>query len=193
MTRNVSPIQNPIHREVNSLASRTKESVENLNNQVSIPDPRGQPVLINGVQVVQLTTRLNKVKVEQEMASTKKSSIDLDSDDFLSGSSSVKTEIASLSSQVSDLLWIINHTVNMFNVIYNPNILRGHSRYHAFQVFTLKTTVFELSTDLTGVKIFVFFVTLSLTLNFYHININFALLFTWTFIIGTLTPTFITE
>ena len=77
-------------------------------------DPRGQPVLINGVQVVQLTTRLNKVKVEQEMASTKKSSIDLDSDDFLSGSSSVKTEIASLSSQVSDLLWIIN-------VICNPN------------------------------------------------------------------------
>ena len=120
--------------------------------------------------MVQLTTRLNKVKVEQEMASTKKSSIDLDSDDFLSGSSSVKTEIASLSSQVSDLLWIINHTVNMFNVIYNPNILRGHSRYHVFQVFTLKTTVFELSTDLTGVKIFVFFVTLSLTLNFYHIN-----------------------
>ena len=50
--------------------------------------------------MVQLTTRLNKVKVEQEMASTKKSSIDLDSDDFLSGSSSVKTEIASLSSQV---------------------------------------------------------------------------------------------
>ena len=71
--------------------------------------------------MVQLTTRLNKVKVEQEMASTKKSSIDLDSDDFLSGSSSVKTEIASLSSQVIALLWIINHTVNMFNVIYNPN------------------------------------------------------------------------
>ena len=54
--------------------------------------------------MVQLTTRLNKVKVEQEMASTKKSSIDLDSDDFLSGSSSVKTEIASLSSQVIALL-----------------------------------------------------------------------------------------
>ena len=94
-------------------------------------DPRGQPVLIKGVQVVQLTTRLNKVKVEQEMASTKKSSIDLDSDDFLSGSSSVKTEIASLSSQVSALLWIINHTVNMFNMIW-PKLLRGHSRYHVF-------------------------------------------------------------
>ena len=38
MTRNVSPIQNSIHREVNSLASRTKESVENLNNQVAIPE-----------------------------------------------------------------------------------------------------------------------------------------------------------
>ena len=53
-------------------------------------------------QVVQLTTGLSKVKAEQEMASTKKSSIDLDNDDFLSSSSSssVKTEIASLSSQV---------------------------------------------------------------------------------------------
>ena len=51
-------------------------------------------------QVVQLTTGLGKVKAEQEMASTKKSSIDLDNDDFLSSSSSVKTEIASLSSQV---------------------------------------------------------------------------------------------
>ena len=51
-------------------------------------------------QVVQLTAGLSKVKAEQEMASTKKSSIDLDNDDFLSGSSSVKTEIASLSSQV---------------------------------------------------------------------------------------------
>ena len=51
--------------------------------------------------MVQLTTSLNKVKLDQEMASTKKSSnSDLDSDDFLSGGSSVKTEIASLSSQV---------------------------------------------------------------------------------------------
>merc|ERR1719234_178436 len=41
---------NSINREVNSLASRTKESVENLNNQV-----------------VQLTTSLNKVKTEQKM------------------------------------------------------------------------------------------------------------------------------
>ena len=56
--------------------------------------------------MVQLTTSLNKVKTEQEMASTKKSSIDLDNDDFLSGSSSVKTEIASLSSQVIFLVLI---------------------------------------------------------------------------------------
>ena len=64
--------------------------------------------------MVQLTTSLNKVKVEQEMASTKKSSIDLDNDDFLSSSSSVKTEIASLSSQVIFLVliytfWETNH------------------------------------------------------------------------------------
>jgi len=89
------------------LASRTKESVENLNNQV-----------------VQLTSSVSKVKMDQEelgtkvSSSNKKSALDLDNDDFLTGTSSVKTEIASLSSQV----------------------------------FTLKTTVFELSTDFTGVR-----------------------------------------
>ena len=73
-------------------------------------------VLINGVQVVQLTTSLNKVKAEQEMASTKKSSIDLDNDDFLSGSSSVKTEIASLSSQVISLV-LLSTILSIFSVI----------------------------------------------------------------------------
>jgi len=98
---------NSINREVNSLASRTKESVENLNNQV-----------------VQLTSSVSKVKMDQEelgakvSSTNKKSALDLDNDDFLTGTSSVKTEIASLSSQV----------------------------------FTLKTTVFELSTDFTGVR-----------------------------------------
>merc|ERR1711994_884390 len=84
---------NSINREVNSLASRTKESVENLNNQV-----------------VQLTSSVSKVKMDQEELSTKvssankKSALDLDNDDFLSGTSSVKTEIASLSSQVESRL-----------------------------------------------------------------------------------------
>ena len=41
------------------------------------------------------------------------------------------------------------------------------------QVFTLKTTVFELSTDLTGVRALFSFPLFSF--NFYnHININFA-------------------
>ena len=35
---NLSSNLNPINREVNSLASRTKESVENLNNQVWIAE-----------------------------------------------------------------------------------------------------------------------------------------------------------
>ena len=63
-----------------------------------------------------MTTSLNKVKAEQEMASTKKSSIDLDNDDFLSSSSSVKTEIASLSSQVISLV-LLSTILSIFSVI----------------------------------------------------------------------------
>jgi len=113
---------NSINREVNSLASRTKESVENLNNQV-----------------VQLTTRLNKVKVEQEMASTKKSSIDLDSDDFLSGSSSVKTEIASLSSQVFTL------KTTVFELSTDLTGVRSGLQSVNSEVKSLKGTFKELS------------------------------------------------
>ena len=121
--------------------------------------------------MVQLTTNLNKVKMEQEMASTKKSSIDLDSDDFLSGGSSVKTEIASLSSQVIAVSWIINHKINV--QLDFAKLFEGIVDIMFSQVFTLKTTVFELSTDLTGVRALFSFSLFSF--NFYnHININFA-------------------
>merc|ERR1719458_2123731 len=113
---------NSINREVNSLASRTKESVENLNNQV-----------------VQLTTGLGKVKAEQEMASTKKSSIDLDSDDFLSGSSSVKTEIASLSSQVFTL------KTTVFELSTDLTGVRSGLQSVNSEVKSLKGTFKELS------------------------------------------------
>ena len=61
-------------------------------------------------QVVQLTSSVSKVKMDQEelgakvSSTNKKSALDLDNDDFLTGTSSVKTEIASLSSQVGSRL-----------------------------------------------------------------------------------------
>ena len=67
-------------------------------------------IVMKCLQVVQLTSSVSKVKMDQEelgakVASTdKKSALDLDNDDFLSGTSSVKTEIASLSSQVGSRL-----------------------------------------------------------------------------------------
>ena len=97
-----------------------------------------------------MTTNLNKVKAEQEMASTKKSSIDLDNDDFLSGSSSVKTEIASLSSQVISL--VLSSTTSPMFDLTQPIFFERMLDIMFSKVFTLKTTVFELSTDLTGVK-----------------------------------------
>ena len=69
---------NSINREVNSLATRTKESVENINKQMA-----------------QLTTEVGSIK------NTKKSSLDLGSDSFLP--SSVKTDVASLSTQLFTL------------------------------------------------------------------------------------------
>ena len=86
---------NSINREVNGLASRTKDNVENLNQQV-----------------VQLTTTINTVK--SDVATGPKSGLDFGSSD----SSSLKTDVASLSSQL----------------------------------FTLKTSVFEMSGDVSGVK-----------------------------------------
>ena len=62
------------------------------------------------LQVVQLTSSVSKVKMDQEelgakvSSTNKKSALDLDNDDFLTGTSSVKTEIASLSSQVGSRL-----------------------------------------------------------------------------------------
>ena len=91
------------------------------------------------LQVVQLTSSVSKVKMDQEelgakvSSTNKKSALDLDNDDFLTGTSSVKTEIASLSSQVGS--WLTRVLC-----------------LYCSQVFTLKTTVFELSTDFTGVR-----------------------------------------
>ena len=96
-------------------------------------------IVMKCLQVVQLTSSVSKVKMDQEelgakvSSTNKKSALDLDNDDFLTGTSSVKTEIASLSSQVGSRL------------------AKVHCLYCS-QVFTLKTTVFELSTDFTGVR-----------------------------------------
>ena len=96
-------------------------------------------IVMKCLQVVQLTSSVSKVKMDQEelgakvSSTNKKSALDLDNDDFLTGTSSVKTEIASLSSQVGSRL------------------ARVRCLYCS-QVFTLKTTVFELSTDFTGVR-----------------------------------------
>ena len=67
-------------------------------------------VVMKCLQVVQLTSSVSKVKMDQEelgakvSSTNKKSALDLDNDDFLTGTSSVKTEIASLSSQVGSRL-----------------------------------------------------------------------------------------
>ena len=77
---------NSINREVNSLAGRTKESIENINQQV-----------------VELTANVNSIEVE--LANTKKSNDDnkteFSSDDFVA--STLRTDVAGLSTKLYTL------------------------------------------------------------------------------------------
>jgi len=77
---------NSINREVNSLAGRTKESIENINQQV-----------------VELTANVNSI--EAELANTKKSNDDnkndFSSDDFVA--STLRTDVAGLSTKLYTL------------------------------------------------------------------------------------------
>ena len=77
---------NSINREVNSLAGRTKESIENINQQV-----------------VELTANVNSI--EAELANTKKSNDnnknEFSSDDFVA--STLRTDVAGLSTKLYTL------------------------------------------------------------------------------------------